>query len=302
MRQEGLDGRQGPEGSAPAKTLYQHVAGARGRLREAGLSSKGAELDARLLAQFVLGWSAERFIICGHEAEPLHFACTYEALVQRRLGREPLAYIVGQQEFWGLSFEVSPAVLIPRHETELIVEVALELFPDPNRRLKAADLGTGSGCVAVALASERPAARIVATDISIVALDVARQNATRHGVADRIQFRCADLLDDLKGPFDLIACNPPYVAERDRRGLQPEVRDHEPDVALYGGTDGFHLVERLARGAAIHLRPGGFLVFEFGLGQDDRIESLIAGTANLRLRELRRDLQGIARTAVVERV
>lgn len=282
-------------------SIYQHVAEVRGRFRDAGLSSKGAELDARLLAQFVLGWSAERFITCGHDPEPSDFARKYEALVERRLGREPLAYIVGQQEFWGLPFEVSPAVLIPRHETELIVEAALELFPDPDRGLKAADLGTGSGCLAVALATERPAARIIATDISSAALAVARQNAARHGVAGRIQFRCADLLDGLEGSFDMIACNPPYVAERDRRGLQPEVRDHEPDVALYGGADGFHLVERLVNGAPIYLRPGGYLLFEFGLGQDERIESLIADTDGLSLLELRRDLQGIARTAVVQR-
>lgn len=310
-----MDGREGREGSSrragPAvpgplvppgtKSIHQHVAEARGRFREAGLSAKGAELDARLLAQFVLGWSVEHFIISGHEPEPPDFARQYEPLVERRLGREPLAYIVGQQEFWGLSFEVSPAVLIPRHETELIVEVALELFPGRDGSMNVADLGTGSGCVAVALATERPGARITATDISNVALEVARRNATRHGVAGRIQFRCADLLDGLEGPFDMIACNPPYVAERDRRGLQPEVRDHEPDVALYGGTDGFHLVERLVHGAARHLRPGGYLLFEFGLGQDERIESLIAGTDNLRLRELRPDLQGIARTAVAER-
>jgi release factor glutamine methyltransferase len=284
------------------KSIHQHVASARGRFREAGLSSQGAELDARLLAQFVLGWSAERLITCGHDPVPPDFAGKYDALVERRLGREPYAYIVGQQEFWGLPFEVSPAVLIPRHETELIVEVALELFPEPGRSLKAADLGTGSGCLAVALATERPAARIVATDISGAALAVARQNAARHGVADRIEFRCADLLNDLAGPFDMIACNPPYVAERDRRGLQPEVRDHEPDVALFGGADGFHIVERLVQGASVYLRPGGYLLFEFGLGQDERIESLIADTDNLGLRELRRDLQGIARTAVVERM
>jgi release factor glutamine methyltransferase len=304
-RQERRDRQEGPKGSAypvPNVSIHQHVAEARGRFREAGLSSKGAELDARLLAQFILGWSAERFITCGNEPEPADFASKYEALVERRLAREPLAYIVGQQEFWGLSFEVSPAVLIPRHETELIVEVALQLFPDHGDSLKAADLGTGSGCVAIALACERPTARITATDISSVALEVARRNATRHGVADRIQFRSADLLDGLEGPFDMIACNPPYVAERDRRGLQPEVRDHEPDVALFGGADGFHLVERLVQGAAIHLRPGGYLLFEFGLGQDERIEALIAATDNLGLRELRRDLQGIARTAVVKRI
>jgi release factor glutamine methyltransferase len=192
--------------------------------------------------------------------------------------------------------------LIPRHETELIVEIALERFPERNGAIVAADLGTGSGCVAISLARERTAARITATDISSIALDVARRNAVRHGVASRIQFRCADLLEGLEGAFDLIACNPPYVAEGDRRGLQPEVRDYEPDVALYGGSDGFHIVERLAREAAARLRPGGYLLFEFGLGQDERVESLIDSTAHLELRELRRDLQGIARTAVVERV
>jgi release factor glutamine methyltransferase len=200
-----------------------------------------------------------------------------------------------------LPFQVTPAVLIPRAETELIVEVALELFPDPNGSMNVADVCTGSGNVAVALATERPAARITASDISSVALAVARQNARRHGVADRIRFCCADLLDGLAGPFDAIACNPPYVAERDKPGLQPEVRDHEPNVALFGGTDGFHMVERLARSAAARLRPGGYLFFEFGLGQDDRIEALVEATDNLRLVELRRDLQGIARTAVVER-
>jgi release factor glutamine methyltransferase len=197
---------------------------------------------------------------------------------------------------------VSPAVLIPRHETELIVEATLELFPEKSLSLNAADVCTGSGCVAVALAIERPAARITATDISGVALDVARQNAARHGVDDRIAFHCGDLLDGIEGPFDLIAGNPPYVAERDKRGLQPEVRDYEPGVALFGGSDGFHLVERLVQSAVHYLRPGGYLLCEFGLGQDEQVEELVTNTSNLRLIELRRDLQGIARTAVVERV
>ena len=160
---------------------------------------------------------------------------------------------------------------------------------------------TGSGCVAVALAGERLSARITATDISRVALEVAQRNAQRHGVADRIHFRCTDLLDGLDGLFDAIACNPPYVAERDRRGLQPEVRDHEPDVALFGGSDGFRLVERLVKTAAGSVGPGGYLLFEFGLGQDDRVESLVEQTDGFTLLELRRDLQGIARTAVAQR-
>jgi release factor glutamine methyltransferase len=283
-------------------TIHQHVADARGRFRDAGLSARGAELDARLLAQFVLGWSAERFVTSVNEPEPPDFAPKYEALVRRRVDREPLAYIVGQQEFWGLPFEVSPAVLIPRPETELIVEVALELVRSTDVPLQIADVCTGSGCVAVAIATERPAACITATDISPVALDVARRNAARHGVADRIQFRLADLLNGVSGIFDLIACNPPYVAEKDKRGLQPEVRDYEPDVALFGGMDGFHIVERLVRSAAGSMRPNGHLIFEFGLGQDERVESLIENSGTFTLVELRRDLQGIARTALVQRV
>jgi len=277
------------------------VAEARGRFLGAGLSSKGAELDARLLAQFVLGWTAERFIVSAHDSGPPEFAARYNALVERRISREPLAYIVGQQEFWGLPFTVSPAVLIPRSETELIVEVALELFPDADAPVTFADVCTGSGNVAIALATERPSARITAIDISQTALDVAQQNARRLGVADRIRFQSGDLLAGISGPFDAITCNPPYVAEKDRPGLQPEVRDHEPGVALFGGRDGFQLVERVVGEAAACLRRGGFLLFEFGLGQDDRVESLVAATPGLQLVELRRDLQGIARTAVVER-
>jgi release factor glutamine methyltransferase len=283
-------------------SIHEHVATARNRFRDAGLSSKGAELDARLLAQFVLGWTTERFIMSAGEPEPDGFSGRYEALVERRIGREPLAYIVGQQEFWGLPFLVSRAVLIPRSETELILEAALERFPPNGAALVAADVCTGCGNVAIALATERPTARITAADISTEALEMARRNAARHGVDGRVRFTRADLLEGLDGPFDLITCNPPYVAERDRRGLQPEVRDYEPEVALFGGADGFHLVERLVSSAAARLRPGGYLLFEFGLGQDERVENLIADTDHLRLFELRRDLQGIARTAVVERI
>jgi len=291
LRWEGLDG----------KSIHQHIARARSALAEAGLSPKEAELGARLLAEFALEWTTEHLLTAGHDAAPDDFQRRYASLIERRGAREPLAYIVGRQEFWGLSFAVSPAVLIPRRETELIVEAALELFPEPDRSLLAADVCTGSGCVAVALACQRRSASIAATDISSAALEVARQNAACHGVADRVQLHRSDLLEDLDGSFDLIVCNPPYVADRDRRGLQPEVRDHEPDVALFGGADGFDLVERLVTSVPSRLRSGGYLLFEFGLGQDDRVESLVAATASLTLLELRRDLQGIARTAVVHR-
>lgn len=275
------------------------MADAKVRLRDAGIGS--ADLDARLLAEFVLGWNAERFLMSGRDDAPAGFAEAFDALVTRRAAREPLPYIVRRQEFWGLSLIVTPDVLIPRPETEFLVEIALELFANRDEPVTIADACTGSGCVAVALATERPAANIVATDISEPALAVARQNAAANDVASRIRFLRTDILDGVDGPFDLITCNPPYVAERSRPGLQPEVRDHEPAVALYGGVDGFSLVTRFVAEARHLVRPGGSLLFEFGYGQDEEVEKLIASFADLTLVELRRDLQGIARTAVVRR-
>jgi release factor glutamine methyltransferase len=196
---------------------------------------------------------------------------------------------------------VSPDVLIPRPATELIVEVALELFREQSAPIAIADVCTGCGCVAVAIAHERPAATIVASDISREALAVARRNAARHGVADRITFTHGDLFDGIDGTFDAIVANPPYVVDRAGPALQPEVRDHEPSVALYGGAEGLDLVTRLVRDAPDRLRSGGYLVFEFGLGQDVEIEELLARTPGLTLLGLRRDLQGIARTAVAQR-
>jgi release factor glutamine methyltransferase len=283
-------------------TIQTCVAGGRQRLREAGISPVEAALDARLLAQHVLGWETATYFTSANEPEPSGFAAIYGPLVARRAAREPLPYITGRREFWDLTFEVSPAVLIPRPETELIVEAALELFPLRTGALTIVDVCTGSGVVAIALARERPAARIVATDISSDALEVARRNASRHGAADRVEFVCDDLLDPITSEVDLIVCNPPYVAEVSRPGLQPEVRDHEPSVALFGGRDGLQLVTRLVAGAPSRLRSGGYLVFEFGFGQDIEVETLIEATPQLELLELRRDLQGIARTAVARRL
>jgi release factor glutamine methyltransferase len=282
-------------------SIHLQVAGARQRLRDAGISQTESDLDARLLAQHVLGWTTERFFTDAHGTEPAGFAPQYEMLVARRATREPLAYIVGTREFWGLELEVSPDVLIPRPATELIVEATLELFRDRARPLSVADVCTGCGCLGVAIAHERPAAQVVASDISHEALAVARRNAFRHGVADRLRFRHGDLLDGVEGIFDLIVANPPYVVDRAAPALQPEVRDYEPAVALFGGAEGLDLVTRLVGEAPIRLRSGGYLVFEFGLGQDVEIEDLLAGTPELTLLELRRDLQGIARTAVAQR-
>ncbi len=282
-------------------TIHARVAAARHRLREAGIPLDEADLDARLLAEHVLGWDAARFFTSADGPEPDEFAAAYESLVARRARREPLAYITGRQAFWDLVFEVSPAVLIPRPESELIVEAALERFPSPAGALTIVDAATGSGCLAVAIARERPAARAIVTDVSDIALDVARQNASGHGVADRIQFVRGDLLDPVATPVDLIVCNPPYVAEVDRPGLQPEVRDHEPAIALFGGRDGLQIIARLVEQAPRRLVRGGVLIFEFGFGQAERVTELISHTPGLTMIALRPDLQGIPRAAIATR-
>jgi release factor glutamine methyltransferase len=283
-------------------TIHERVAAARQRLRAAGIGDLEAGSSARMLAEHALGWDTTKFFTSGHESEPSGFGERYDALVARRAAREPSAYIIGSREFWGLSLEVSPAVLIPRPETELIVEAALEIFgADPRRQLDVADACTGSGNLAVALAHEFEHASIVATDISAEALSVAQRNAQRHGVAARLRCVRADVLEGVDGPFDLIVANPPYVRREDRPALQPEVRDHEPGVALFGGVIGTESVAMVVEQGAARLRPGGYLMFEFGFGQEVVAETLIAQTPGLTLIGLRRDLQGLARMAIARR-
>jgi release factor glutamine methyltransferase len=287
------------------RSIQARVATARQQLREAGITPVESDLDARLLAQQVLDWTTERYLSDAGGSEPETFAQAYNALVARRATREPLAYIVGHREFWGLTFEVNPDVLIPRPATELIVEATLELFPNPDAALTIADVCTGCGCVAVAVAHERPRATVVASDISAAALDVARRNADRHGVGRRVSFRAGDLLRGLgsvEQPFDAILANPPYVVDRAGPALQPEVRDFEPALALFGGSDGLEVITRLVAEAPPKLRTGGYLVFEFGLGQDVEIEELVQRAPDLVLVGVRRDLQGISRTAIAQRV
>jgi release factor glutamine methyltransferase len=283
-------------------TLHARVATGRERLRRAGIPPEEADLDARLLAQTILGWDAARFFTSANEAEGAGFAALYESLVARRERREPLAYITGRQEFWGLEFEVSPAVLIPRPETELIVEAALERFPDRHASLEAADVCTGSGCLAVALAHERPGARIAAADVSADALRTAGRNADRHRVSDRVELVQADVLDGAgKKAVDLIVSNPPYVPDGDRATLQPEVRDHEPPIALFAGEDGLAIIRRLIDQSGGRLKTGGLLIFEFGVGQTDAVRELISQRSGLTVLEVKQDLRGIPRTAIVRR-
>jgi release factor glutamine methyltransferase len=283
-------------------TIHARVVAARQRLRDAGIPPDEADLDARLLAEHLLGWSTERYFVDGSQDEPDDFTARYDVLVARRAAREPYAYIVGHEEFWGLDFAVTPAVLIPRPETELIVWIALELHADRDARFTVCDVGTGSGCIAVSVAHERPNAVVTAIDVSPSALAVARRNAERHGVASRVHFRGGSLFEDVPDVFDLVVSNPPYVAERDRPTIQAEVGRYEPSEALFAGPDGLDTIRRLVDGAPAHLAPGGHLVFEFGFGQSDQIADLISRARGLTMVDLRRDLQEIPRVAVAKRV
>jgi release factor glutamine methyltransferase len=280
-------------------TISQRVAAARERLRAAGIPADEADLDARLLAQHVIECDAARYIMHAGDDEPDGFSERFEALIARRAKREPTAYLVGRREFRGLELLVTPAVLIPRPESELIIDAALAAFPRGGGFLEIADVGTGSGCLAVALTRERPASRVTATDISSRALEVARANARHLGVASRIELVETDLLNGLDREFDLIVSNPPYVPEQDRPTLQPEVRDYEPAGALFGGNDGLAIIRRLVDQSSGRLKPEGRLIFEFGFGQADAVRALLSHTRNMVLLDLHRDLQGIPRVAVV---
>lgn len=277
-------------------TLGDRVTRAREALAAAGIRPEDAALDAEVLARKVLGCDRAGFIVRLRDEEPAVFAKAYDALVDRRCRREPVAYILGEREFWGLPFEVGPAVLIPRPETELIVEEALALFSGGLSPSVIVDAGTGSGCLAVALALEFPDARVIATDISEAALAVARRNAATNG-AGRIDFRAGDLLEPITEPADLIVSNPPYVASGDAPGLVPEVREHEPHVALFGGPDGLSVFERLFPAAATRIRPDGRLIVEVGYDQDDRVAALAKGHG-WTLSHVRQDLQAITRTLI----
>jgi len=272
------------------------VTEARHQLLSAGVDEHHARADSELLARHLLQWERAAWIIGADGAAPDAFAEAYARLVARRVRREPVAYITGVREFYGRAFHVSPAVLIPRPETELIVDFVLATLP-ADRFVRVIDVGTGSGALAVTLAAERPAWHIEASDISPAAVAVARRNAEAHGVARAITFLEGDLLLPTMGLFDAIVSNPPYVARRDAPGMVPDVVNHEPHTALFGGDDGLEIPRRLLLQATPRLVPGGWLVMEFGYGQEDamRAAAVDAGLTVVRVLE---DLQGIARTLV----
>ena len=280
-------------------SVAERLAHARAQLETAGLLPADAALDAEVLARHILNWDRGTLLVHAREPEPPGFAERFGSLIARRAAHEPVAQLIGRREFWGLDLEVTPDVLVPRPETEIIVEEALE-FSRGGRCHRIADVGTGSGCLAVAIAVEVPDARIVAIDMSPAALEVARRNATRHGVADRVEFMQGDVLEPLHTPVDLIVSNPPYVPESDAQTLPPEVLHHEPHGALFGGSDGFSVIRRLLEDAGSRLAAGGRLVVEFGFGQAERMIQL-SGDAGWTVLRVRNDLQGIPRTIVLTR-
>ena len=258
-----------------------------------------AHRDAELLLLHTL--QIPRTTLLAHPNRELSPAdeALYESHIARRLKNEPIQYITGQQEFYGLPFKVTPAVLIPRPETEHLVEAVLAHLPH-NQPLRIADIGTGSGAIAIALAVHLPQAQITALDLSPDALKIASINAETNAVANRITFLQSDLLAAVANetPFDAIVSNPPYVPETDSPTLHPEVRDHEPHTALFSGSEGLDIYRRLIPQSHILLKPNGLIALEIGHGQREALANLLSGWHQLHFID---DLQQIPRVALATR-
>lgn len=262
----------------------------------AAAGSPSARLDAEVLLMSFL--AMDRLQLWLHpernltEAEAAGFSCW----VDRRRRGEPVAYILGQKEFWSLSFAVGPGVLIPRPETECLIEEVLRLYPPPGEGLRIADIGTGSGAIAVVLARELPSARVVATDLSADALRVARQNARIHGVADGMEFFQGDLLATVPGDFDILCSNPPYIPEAEYAILPAGIRDFEPASALIAGPEGLDVHRRIIGEGVGRLKAGGRIYLEIGEGQRDAVGKMLreAGYEEI---SFRKDYGGIDRVA-----
>jgi len=261
----------------------------------AGFSPDEGRRDAAVLARTLIGWDQPQWLASQRESVPPGLADAFDRAIERRAVREPVAYIVGEREFYGRPFTVTPDVLIPRPETELVVDEALRILTGPLRALDAPDVldvGTGSGCLALTVALEQPRARVVATDISEQALEVARRNAVRlGGAATLVTFERESLVGNRENATDLVVSNPPYVAEADRTSLPRDVREFEPATALFGGPDGLDVIRGLLPTARRALRPGGWLIMEIGSDQSEAIARLTAETG-LALDHIGDDLGG----------
>ncbi len=285
------------------ETVGSLVRNIRARLAAAGIESN--EQEAIWLIEFTLGFSAVTQVIDHDRPLPSSEVARVQSLVTRRTAREPLQYILGTQEFCGIEFAVTPAVLIPRPETGLLVEEVLRRI-SLAQQATLVDVGTGSGCLAVTIARLRSQTRVIATDISHAALEVAQENARRHAVDDRITWLAGDMLKplaekELDGRVDVIVTNPPYIAEADWIDLQPEVREFEPRRALVAGPRGTECHERLVKDARGYLSARGALVMEIGLGQGQAVCQLAETIGGYGPVRLIRDAAGIERVVIAER-
>ena len=322
--------------TAPAESVRDAVAAGAKLLRDAGIDS--ARLDAEVLLRHVLEVEKAEFYLGFDMGLDETAEREFHKLLSRRAGREPVAYITGHKEFWSLDFVVTPAALIPRPETELLVELALaratrvapphaSLSPifggegkgerardsrsdafaylDCRPPPKILDLGTGSGAIAVSLAKELPQARIGAVDISAGAIEVARLNARRHGIEDRVEFFCGDLFEavaDEREGFDLIVANPPYIRCGDLAGLAPEIRQWEPIMALNGGADGLLYYRRIVAEAGDYLKGGGSILIELGDAMGDAVARLFAAAGGFETAQVYRDYAGKERVIAAAKI
>ena len=280
---------------AAARTIATTRHALADKFRQAGIDS--AETDARLLMAHALGVDRAELIANGGRALTVEQAEAIDALAARRLKREPVARIFGHKEFWSLSLQIGPAVLVPRPETETVVEAALDAVArgaPPMTQLRILDIGIGSGALLLALLSELANAVGTATDISAAALDVARANAERSGLAGRCTFIACDIAAGVPSPFDLIVSNPPYVVHGEIASLAPEVRDYDPALALDGGADGLDSYRAIAAQARGLLAPGGKLIVELGAGQEAAVRAMFT-KAGLTAVAVLNDLAGIPR-------
>jgi len=285
-------------------TLFEVLKGSADYLKEHRVENP--RLNAELLLAQCLGFSRETLYANLRREIQTEEKKALDELLRKRMAGEPLQYLLGHQEFWSVDLKVDPRVLIPRPETEVLVEEALSILSIPSGRVpRVLDIGTGSGAIVIALTNEFGEIFAVATDISQEALQVAKENARKVGVGQRIRFVRGDLLHPFRpltdGVFDLILSNPPYICRSDIEGLTREVKDHEPRLALDGGEDGLDFYRQMSRQIPSYLREGGWLLVEIGQGQGTEISALLEQSGCFRVPELVRDLSGIERVIKVQK-
>jgi len=281
-------------------TIRQAIRDAERRLGQKKYLSPG--LDAEILLAACLGM--ERAVLFRDMDRPLapREIQSFKDLVERRFRGEPVAYIVGRKEFWSLDLKVSPAVLVPRPETEILVQAVLETARRPRAAAPCIiEVGTGSGAISVALSRELQSARIISTDLSLEALGIARENAASHGVADRILFLVCNLLEPFRGAFDMIVSNPPYLSEAEYEGLPGEIRDFEPKGALVAGPEGTEFHHAIIRHAVAYLKDGGWLFLEIGFDQKDAVHALLVQSGHYDSVRVTKDYAGIDRVVAARR-